>query len=168
MRILNASRSRDYLYSATPPPPDLGPAAAPRARDNATAQRLPPPPPPDLGPQASGEHTFIPQQIATINSHASTHLSEFDLLAPLGQSARMPTNFGPPPAEEDELEYTDAPTEPIPRQPIASEPPIQRRHARVAVSVCVSVSESLLLIASCRNDRLGVRRAHEILLCLRR
>ncbi|KAF8464737.1 hypothetical protein DFH94DRAFT_394802 [Russula ochroleuca] len=130
VRIPNASRSREFLYAATPPPPDLGPAAAPRARNNATAQPpLPPPPPPDLGP-ASGEHAFIPQQIATINSHASTHLSEFDLLAPVGQP-RMSSNIGPPPAEEDELEYIDAQTEPIPRQPIAPEPPLQRRHAHV-------------------------------------
>jgi hypothetical protein len=167
VRIPNASRSREFLYAATPPPPDLGPAAAPRARNNATAQPpLPPPPPPDLGP-ASGEHAFIPQQIATINSHASTHLSEFDLLAPVGQP-RMSSNIGPPPAEEDELEYIDAQTEPIPRQPIAPEPPLQRRHAHVTVSVCLSVSEFRSLIASHRNDRLGARRAHEISLCLRR
>ena len=81
---------------------------------------------PDLGPPASGEHAFIPQQIATINSHALTHLSEFDLLAPVGQSARMPSNIGPPPTEEEELEYTNAQMEPMPRQPIAPEPPLQR------------------------------------------
>ena len=101
------------------------------------------------------------------NSHASTHLSEFDLLAPVGQSARMPSNIGPPPAEEEELEYTNAQTEPMPHQPIALEPPLQRRHAHAAVSICVSVSEFRSLIASCRNDCIGDCRDHEISLCLR-
>ena len=148
VRIPNASRSRDHLYAPTPPPPDLAPAAAPRFRDNAAQPPFPPPPPPDLAPVATDERAFIPpQQIATNNSHGSTHLSEFDLVAPPGQRQRMP-NIGPPPDEEDELEYTDAQSERIPRQPIAPDPPMQRRHAQVVVSVCPCSCPSPALIAS--------------------
>ena len=129
------------MYAATPPPPDLGPAVDPRARDNPTAQPpLPTPPPPDLAP-INSEPAFIPpQQIASNYSHASTHLSEFDLLAPVGQPARNPSNIGPPPDEEDELEYVDPPTERMPRQPIAPDPPFQHRQPQVAVSLCLSLS----------------------------
>jgi hypothetical protein len=131
------SRSRDRMYAFTPPPPDLGPAVTPRTRVNPIAQ-----PPPDLAP-VSSEPAFIPpQQIATNYSRASTHLSEFDLLAPVGQPPRNPSNIGPPPAEEDELEYVDPPTERIPRQPIAPDPPLQRRQPQVAVSFGLSPSAS--------------------------
>jgi hypothetical protein len=137
------SRSREFMYAATPPPPDLGPAVTPRARDNPTAQPpLSAPPPPDLAP-VSSEPAFIPpQQIVYNNSRASTHLSEFDLLAPVGQPPRNPSNVGPPPVEEDELEYVDPPTERIPRQPIAPDPPLQRRQPQVEVSFCLSPSAS--------------------------
>ena len=142
VRMPNASQSRDYLYAATPPPPDLGPATAPRTRDNAAQPSFPPPPPPELAPVASDERAFMPpQQITTNNSRASTHLSEFDLLAPVGQPPRMP-NIGPPPDEEDELEYTDAQTEPMPRQPIAPDPPMQRRRAQGVVSICPCLDPS--------------------------
>ncbi|KAI0296825.1 hypothetical protein BC826DRAFT_967873 [Russula brevipes] len=126
VRAPKGSRSREYLYAGTPPPPDLSPAARPR--DYATA---PLPPPPDLAP-TSDERPFLPPQgitqIASINSRASTHLSEFDLLAPVDQPRNL-SNIGPPPAEEDELEYVDAQTESIPRRPIAPDPPPQRRRA---------------------------------------
>lgn len=122
------SRSREFMYAATPPPPDL-------ARDNPTTQPPhPTPPPPDLAP-VSSEPAFVPpQQIVYNNSRASTHLSEFDLLAPVGQPPRNASNIGPPPVEEDELEYVDPPTERIPRQQIAPDPPLQRRQPQVAVS----------------------------------
>ena len=128
-------RSGDYVYTAAPPPPDLRPAS--RARDYASASLTPPPP--DLAP-ATDERAYLPpQRIAQITSNhsrASTHLSEFDLLAPVAQP-RKPSNIGPPPAEEDELEYIDAAqTEPIPPQPIAPDPPLQRRRAH-GVSMCV-------------------------------
>jgi hypothetical protein len=137
------SRSRDLVYAATPPPPDLSPVATPRVRDNATVQPpRPTPPPPDLAP-VSSEPAFIPpQQIVYNTSRASTHLSEFDLLAPVGQPPRRPSNIGPPPAEEDELEYIDPPTERMPRQPIAPDPPLQRRQPQVAASFCLSPSAS--------------------------
>ena len=136
-----AARSRDVIYAATPPPPDLGPAINPRAHDSQSP--LPTPPPPDLAP-VSSEPAFIPpQQIASNYSRASTHLSEFDLLAPVGQPPRKPQNIGPPPAEEDELEYVDPPTERIPRQPIAPDPSLQRRQPQVAVSFYLSPSVSL-------------------------
>jgi hypothetical protein len=126
VRTPKASRSRDYVYAATPPPPDLRPAS--RTRDYPSAP-IHPPPPPDLGP-AKEERSFLPPQriaqIASNHSRASTHLSEFDLLGPVDRQ-RRPPNIGPPLAEEEELEYTDAPTEPIPRQPIAPDPSIQRR-----------------------------------------
>jgi hypothetical protein len=128
------------MYAVTPPPPDLGPAVTPRARDNPPP--LPTPPPPDLAPVNSGPAFIPPQQIVYNNSRASTHLSEFDLLAPVGQPPRKPSNIGPPPAEEDELEYVDPPTERIPRQPIAPDPPLQRRQPQVAVSFCLSPSAS--------------------------
>ena len=90
------SRSRDLVYAATPPPPDLGSPVSPRARDNHTAQpSIPTPPPPDLAPVSSGPAFIPPQQIATNNSRASTHLSEFDLLAPVGQPPRRPSDIGP-------------------------------------------------------------------------
>jgi len=63
----------------------------------------------------------------SINTCASTHLSEFDLFAPVNQPQK-PSNIGPPLAEEDELEYVDAQTESIPGRPIAPDPPLQRRH----------------------------------------
>ena len=153
------SRSRDRMYADTPPPPDLGLAVTSRTRDNATAQPpFPTPPPPDLAPLSS-EPTFIPpQQIVTNNSRASTHLSEFDLLAPVGQPLRKPPNIGPPPTEEDELEYVDPPIERTPRQPITPDPPLQRRQPQVAVSfLFVSLCQSL--IAAYRCDRLVVHRA---------
>ncbi|KAI0261769.1 hypothetical protein BC834DRAFT_428415 [Gloeopeniophorella convolvens] len=123
------SRTRNYAF--TPPPPDLGPVlpvpGPSRTRDYANA---PLPPPPSLG--ATGdERSYAPQRIAksmSNHSRASTHLSEFDLLAPVEQP-RAPSNIGPAPAEEDELEYVDVATEPIPRQPIAPEPNLQRRRA---------------------------------------
>ncbi|KAI0255197.1 hypothetical protein BJV78DRAFT_1279415 [Lactifluus subvellereus] len=117
------SRNRDHAYAATPPPPELGPAT--RARDHAS-----PPPPPDLGPASNDRLYAAPQRIAKIasnHSRASTHLSDFDLLAPVDQPPHL--NIGPSPAEEDELEYIDAPTEPIPRQQIVRDPPPQRRRA---------------------------------------
>jgi hypothetical protein len=131
------------VHAVTPPPPDLRPAS--RSRDYATAP-LPAPPPPDLAP-ASYERAYQPPQsvaqIASNYSRASTQLSEFDLLAPVDPS-RRPSNIGPPPAEEDEdeLEYIDAPTVPIPRQPIAPDPSQQRRRAQG-----VSVYVYLLIIA---------------------
>ena len=138
-----APRSRDVMYAATPPPPDLGPAVNPRARDNPTAQPPhPTPPPPDLAPVRSEPAFIPPQQIATNYSRASTHLSEYDILAPVGQPPRKPSNIGPPPAEEDELEYVDPPTERIPRQPIAPDSPLQHRQPQVAVSFCLSRSAS--------------------------
>lgn len=108
----------EYAYAPAPPPPDLEPRPPSRARDYAgvTAQ---PPPPPDL---------HAPNRIAKVQSNhsrASTHLSEFDLLAPVDQPREAQQE-----QEEDELEYVDAPTEPIPRQPIAPQnPPLQRRRA---------------------------------------
>jgi hypothetical protein len=103
-------RERDYAYA--PPPPDLGPPTAPPNRPpSRTRDYAPPPPPPDL------------HRIAKVESRASTHLSEFDLLAPVDQEV------GEPAEEEEELEYVDAPTEPIPRRPIAPNPPLQRRRA---------------------------------------
>ena len=117
-------RHRDHAYAATPPPPELGPAT--RARDYPSAT----PPPPDLGPARNDRPYALPQRIAKIasnHSRASTHLSEFDLLAPVDRPPHI--NIGPPPAEEDELEYIDAPTEPVSRQPIVPDPPLQRRRA---------------------------------------
>ncbi|KAH9956105.1 hypothetical protein BGW80DRAFT_274556 [Lactifluus volemus] len=122
-RTPKSSRSRDHAYAVTPPPPDLGPAI--RIRDYANAP-LPPPPPPDLGPASHGRPYAPPQRIAKIasnHSRASTHLSEFDILAPVDVPVN---NIGPTPAEEEELEYVDAPTVPIPRQSIAPDPPLQR------------------------------------------
>jgi len=163
VRTPKASRSHDYVYAATPPPPDLRPAS--RARDYASAP-LPPPPPPDLGP-AREERSFLPPQriaqIASNHSRASTHLSEFDLLGPVDQQ-RRPSNIGPPPAEEDELEYTDAPTEPMPRQPIAPDSSTQRRRAH-GVSTCPP-DYSLLIIIHSRNDRTGALHAHGMSLSL--
>jgi hypothetical protein len=48
----------------------------------------------------------------------------------------------PPPAEEDELEYIDAQTELIPRQPIAPDPSLQRRRAH---GVCVYIYVQLFI-----------------------
>lgn len=70
-----------------------------------------------------------PRRIAKVTSNhsrASTHLSEFDLLAPVDHLHEAQQEEGEP---EEELEYVDAPAEPIPRQPIAPDPPLQRRRA---------------------------------------
>jgi hypothetical protein len=116
-------REHEYAYAPAPPPPDLDPRPPSRsARDYAsvTAQ---PPPPPDL---------HAPNRITKVQSNhsrASTHLSEFDLLAPVYQ---QPGEAQQGQVQDDELEYVDAPTEPIPRQPIAPPPPnlsLQRRRA---------------------------------------
>ncbi|KAI0294272.1 hypothetical protein B0F90DRAFT_1757859 [Multifurca ochricompacta] len=148
VRTPRHSRSRDYAYATSTP--DFGPAV-PISRLPMTTQRsrdyvnvnapLPPPPPPDLGPAVSH------QPLASNHSRASTHLSEFDLLAPveqprgvsaIGKGRAARGTIGPPPAEEEELEYVDAVTEPIPRQPIAhhsnlnsnpNPPLLQRRRA---------------------------------------
>ncbi|KAI9453430.1 hypothetical protein F5148DRAFT_1232819 [Russula earlei] len=106
-----ASRSRDYVYVATPPPPDLGLPV--RTRDYIND----PLPPPNLAPARDGS-TYIPPQritqIASNHSRASTHLSDFDLLSPVDQSRKT-------------LDYIDAQTMSIPRQPIAQDPPPQQR-----------------------------------------
>jgi hypothetical protein len=124
VRTSKCSRNRNHVYLHTPPPPDLGPAI--RARDYANAP-LPPPPPPDLGP-ASNERTYPQSQriakIASNQSCALTHLSEFDILVPVERPREPVNNIGPPPAEE-ELGYIDAPMEPIQCQPIALDPPLQ-------------------------------------------
>ena len=125
-------REREYTYTPQPPPPDLEPAVPnprppSRSRDYASAQ----PPPPDVHP---------PRRIAKVSSNhsrASTHFSEFDLLAPVGQLQPPPDEADEAQQEvgepEEELEYVDAPTEPIPRQPIAMatapDPSLQRRRA---------------------------------------
>lgn len=131
-------REREYTYAPPPPPPDLEaiasvPHPSHRTRDYASA----PPPPPHLHPASVPSHIA---KVASNHSRASTHLSEFDLLAPVDQ----PRFIGPPLIESDEaqqevgdpegeLEYVDAPTEPIPRQPIAmgiaANPHLQRRRA---------------------------------------
>ncbi|KAH9162593.1 hypothetical protein EDB89DRAFT_632980 [Lactarius sanguifluus] len=121
-------REREYTYGPPPPRPDLDPTASnpppqPQFRDYASA-----PPPPDLRPASAPKRIA---KVASNHSRASTHLSEFDILAPVDQSR----SFGAPPIEteqgesEGELEYVDAPTVPIPRQPIAPNPPLQRRRA---------------------------------------
>jgi len=120
-----------------PPPPLLSPG--PGARRSPEYTYATPPPPPNLG-TASDERTYIPPQriaqVASNHSRASTHLSEFDLLGPVDYP-RQPPNIGPPPAEEDELEYIDAETVPIPRQLITPDPPPQHKPSKgVSVSAC--------------------------------
>ncbi|KAI9436170.1 hypothetical protein H4582DRAFT_458339 [Lactarius indigo] len=119
-------REREYNYGPPPPRPDLEQSTASNhVRDYASA----PPPPPDIHPASAPRHIA---KVASNHSRASTHLSEFDILAPVDQSR----SIGPQPMEPEqvgepdgELEYVDAPTEPIPRQPIAPNPPLQRRRA---------------------------------------
>jgi hypothetical protein len=82
-------------------------------------------------------------------SRASTHLSEYDLLTPVGQPPRKPSNIGPPPAEEDELEYVDPPTERIPRQPIAPDPAFAAQ-ATAGCSKFLFVSKCQSLITTYR------------------
>jgi hypothetical protein len=148
-RTPKSSRNRDHVYANTPPPPDLGPAI--RIRDYANGPL--PPPPPDLGPASNGRTYPPPQRIAKIasnHSRASTHLSEFDILAPVDAPVN---NIGPTPAEEEELEYVDAPTVPIPRESIAPDPPLQRSRGpynRVSATR-PSVSASSLMMANCAD-----------------
>ncbi|KAI0038675.1 hypothetical protein FA95DRAFT_1187647 [Auriscalpium vulgare] len=72
----------------------------------------------------------IPQHIAKAasqNSRGSTHLSEYELLAPVdGQPAPGPSGFRPP--EDDELEYIDPP-QPVPG-PSSSSGPSHSLHRR--------------------------------------
>ena len=111
-------RPREQEYTYAPPPPDLEPS---RTRDYASG----PPPPPDLH-MASAPRRIT--KVTSNHSRASTHLSEFDLLAPVDHHPQQQQQQERP--EEEELEYVDAPTEPIPRQPIAPpNPPMQRRRA---------------------------------------
>jgi hypothetical protein len=60
-------------------------------------------------------------------SYALTHLSKFDILAPVEWLCELVNNIGSPPAEE-ELKYIDAPMGPIQRQLIALNPPLQQSH----------------------------------------
>jgi hypothetical protein len=109
-------QEREYAYAPAPPPPNLEPPRPPsRARDYLSVSAQPPPPP----------NLHAPNRIAKVQSNhprASTHLSEFDLLAPVDQQSREAQQE----EQEDELEYVDAPTERIPRQPIAPPPPNRR------------------------------------------
>ncbi|KAN0126131.1 Metallo-dependent phosphatase-like protein [Lactarius tabidus] len=113
-------KEREYAYAPAPPPPNLEPPRPPsRARDYVSVSAQPPPPP----------NLHAPNRIAKVQSNhprASTHLSEFDILAPIDQQPSEAQQE----EQEDELEYVDAPTERIPRQPIAPpppNPPLQRR-----------------------------------------
>ena len=119
-------QQHEYTYAPAPPPPDLEPRA--RERDYAGVAALAPPPP-DL---------HAPNRITKVQSNhsrASTHLSEFDLLAPVDQPQQQQQHDEV--EDNDELEYVDVQAEPIPRQPIApSNPPpppppgpLQRRRA---------------------------------------
>jgi hypothetical protein len=67
---------------------------------------------------------------------------EFGCLERLQPGRSFNFERGPPPIEEDELEYVDPPIERIPRQPVAPDPPLQRRQLQVAVSFCLFPSAS--------------------------
>ncbi|KAI0060909.1 hypothetical protein BV25DRAFT_1917459 [Artomyces pyxidatus] len=125
--MADAARGPQLPFVVVPTPEGGSPQVVPppgevRSRDYAYANAMR-----DPGASTSA----LPQRInkvASNNSRASTHLSEYELLAPVEGPVAQST-MGPV-LEDDELEYVDAPAAPVRQVPQAVPPqPPHRRHA---------------------------------------